>query len=172
MPVYPHQTSSSWSEALDTMDRQASADSGGHEEVNPPVVLLVKGPKRVGKSSFARSAVNRLLGQHDKVAWLECDLGQSEFGCGGVVGIWLIERPIFGKDEVPYYQLTRQVHHSRIPLLPIVRATSAHTRLSPVQTSILLPSVTSSPTFATRSNIPRLHPQADIFLSSSIHKDG
>jgi polynucleotide 5'-hydroxyl-kinase GRC3/NOL9 len=63
-----------------------------------PLVALIKGPKRSGKSSFGRAAVNRLLENYEKVAWLECDLGQGEFGCGGVVGIWILERPVLGES--------------------------------------------------------------------------
>ncbi|KAG7092694.1 hypothetical protein E1B28_009025 [Marasmius oreades] len=59
-------------------------------------VLLVKGAKKSGKSTFARTLVNHLLGRHKKVAYLECDLGQSEFTPGGMVAINVIERPVFG----------------------------------------------------------------------------
>ncbi len=62
-----------------------------------PVVALVRGPKRVGKSTFGRATVNRLLRRYRKVAWLESDLGQGEFGSGGAVGIWTIDRPLLGK---------------------------------------------------------------------------
>lgn len=61
-----------------------------------PTIALIKGPKRSGKSTVARAALNRLLDAYERVAWLECDLGQGEFGCGGVVGLWLIDRPILG----------------------------------------------------------------------------
>ncbi|KAF9265597.1 hypothetical protein L218DRAFT_997541 [Marasmius fiardii PR-910] len=59
-------------------------------------VFLVKGAKKSGKSTFARTFVNHLLGRHKKIAYLECDLGQSEFTPGGMVAINVIERPIFG----------------------------------------------------------------------------
>ena len=65
------------------------------ERTRPPVIL-VRGPKRSGKSTMARAAINRLLQAYEKVAWLECDLGQGEFGCGGVVGLWVIHSPVFG----------------------------------------------------------------------------
>ena len=65
-----------------------------------PIVALVKGPKRTGKSTFGRALLNKLLEQHKPVAWLECDLGQAEFGCGGVVGICLVDQHVFGAYSV------------------------------------------------------------------------
>jgi polynucleotide 5'-hydroxyl-kinase GRC3/NOL9 len=65
------------------------------EDQTPPIVL-VKGPKRSGKSTFARATLNNLLNRYEKVAWLECDLGQGEFSPGGVVGLWIVDAPILG----------------------------------------------------------------------------
>ncbi|KAJ7890501.1 hypothetical protein B0H14DRAFT_1106969 [Mycena olivaceomarginata] len=59
-------------------------------------IYLVKGHKKSGKSSFARTLLNRLLCRYRKVAYLECDLGQSEFTPGGLVALNIIERPVFG----------------------------------------------------------------------------
>lgn len=59
--------------------------------------MLVKGPKRSGKSTMARAALNTLLSTYERVTWLECDLGQGEFGCGGVIGLWILDQPIFGE---------------------------------------------------------------------------
>ena len=66
-----------------------------------PLVTLVKGAKRSGKSTFARAALHRLLERYERVAWLECDLGQGEFSCGGVVGIWVLDRPVLGEPSAP-----------------------------------------------------------------------
>ncbi|WVQ83048.1 hypothetical protein IAT38_005186 [Cryptococcus sp. DSM 104549] len=88
-PVYPHITPSSWSDALTLADTTV-------EDPRAPLVGIVKGPKRSGKSTFARSLLNNLLGRYSRVAWLECDLGQGEFGCGGVVGLWVVDRPVLG----------------------------------------------------------------------------
>jgi polynucleotide 5'-hydroxyl-kinase GRC3/NOL9 len=77
--------------------------SSPHEDeasdIQSPIVAMVKGPKRSGKSTLARAGLNQLLQEYDQVAWLECDLGQGEFGCGGVVGIWIIDQPILGGYE-------------------------------------------------------------------------
>lgn len=97
-PVYPHVTPSSWAHALDSL--RDTDDMVDDDETPPPQdrvpVVLVKGPKRSGKSSVARAALNRLLDTYERVAWLECDLGQGEFGAGGSVGLWVLDRPVFG----------------------------------------------------------------------------
>ncbi|KAJ7668299.1 hypothetical protein B0H17DRAFT_1162322 [Mycena rosella] len=59
-------------------------------------VYFVKGHKKSGKSTFARTLLNRLLCRYRKVAFLECDLGQSEFTPGGLVALNIIEIPVFG----------------------------------------------------------------------------
>lgn len=97
---YPYVSMPSWDDALLTLVAQprVNGDSIHHrgmEEDDAPIVL-VKGPKRSGKSAVAKAALNALLTQYERVAWLECDLGQGEFGCGGVVGLWVIDQPIFG----------------------------------------------------------------------------
>ncbi|KAG6884901.1 hypothetical protein C0993_007358 [Termitomyces sp. T159_Od127] len=61
-----------------------------------PSIHLVKGPKKSGKSTFARTLVNTLLNQYQKVAYLECDLGQSEFTPGGMVALNVVSTPLFG----------------------------------------------------------------------------
>jgi polynucleotide 5'-hydroxyl-kinase GRC3/NOL9 len=108
VPVYPHITPDSWTIALDNLNRLTSPIANdGEEDVaeildeGVPTIALVKGPKRAGKSTVARAALNRLLDAYERVAWLECDLGQGEFGCGGVVGLWVIDRPILGTWNVP-----------------------------------------------------------------------
>ncbi|WVN90580.1 uncharacterized protein L203_105820 [Cryptococcus depauperatus CBS 7841] len=88
-PVYPYVPAPSWTTALST----ASSPSLDSEE---SFIALVKGPKRSGKSTFARALLNRLLAIYEKVCWLECDLGQGEFSCGGIAGLWIIENHLFG----------------------------------------------------------------------------
>ncbi|WVQ96487.1 hypothetical protein IAU59_003592 [Kwoniella sp. CBS 9459] len=102
-PVYPHITQPSWSTALkalpshtSTIAQESSDSNEGYEDVQKPFIGLVKGTKRSGKSTFARTVLNHLLGKYEKVAWLECDLGQGEFGCGGVVGLWVLDRAVIG----------------------------------------------------------------------------
>ncbi|KAE9411212.1 hypothetical protein BT96DRAFT_982985 [Gymnopus androsaceus JB14] len=99
---------SSWGRALDKIypaladlaDRNADIemeDENGEEMPTPlPDIYLVKGPKKIGKSSFARALVNRLLTRYHRVAYLECDLGQSEFTPGGMVALNVIHNPLLG----------------------------------------------------------------------------
>ncbi|KAH9049574.1 hypothetical protein EDB87DRAFT_1671127 [Lactarius vividus] len=69
----------SWEAAL-----YGSPFSSSSETVSKPLVLLVKGQKNSGKSTFARLLVNRLISRYRRVAFLECDIGQSEFTPGGM----------------------------------------------------------------------------------------
>lgn len=99
-PVYAHVAPLSWVDALSSLAQAAPVDDDDEDDAPAPEripVVVVKGPKRSGKSSLARASLNRLLGDFERVAWLECDLGQGEFGPGGVVGLWLIDRPILGE---------------------------------------------------------------------------
>jgi polynucleotide 5'-hydroxyl-kinase GRC3/NOL9 len=61
-----------------------------------PLVALVRGPKRTGKSTFARTLLNRLVSSFTRVAYLECDVGQTEFTPPGMVALHVIDRPVFG----------------------------------------------------------------------------
>ncbi|KAN0140099.1 hypothetical protein V8E53_001995 [Lactarius tabidus] len=73
-------------------------------------VVLVKGQKNSGKSTFARTIVNRLSSRYRRVAFLECDIGQSEFTPGGMVALNIVERPIFG-PPFTHPTLPHQAHY-------------------------------------------------------------
>ncbi|EGO04216.1 hypothetical protein SERLA73DRAFT_118483 [Serpula lacrymans var. lacrymans S7.3] len=92
--VHPFVVPASWEMALGSVcpDPTKSLDIASET----PVVCIVKGPKKSGKSTFARTLLNRLLSTFQKVAFLECDLGQSEFTPGGMVALNIIEQPVFG----------------------------------------------------------------------------
>lgn len=87
----------------------------GEDVQDTETVCLVKGAKRTGKSTFARTLVNKLLeryalsppqesfynlcwwsSRYSRVAFLETDVGQSEFTPGGMVALTIVDRPIFG----------------------------------------------------------------------------
>ncbi|KAF8919529.1 hypothetical protein CPB85DRAFT_1212482 [Mucidula mucida] len=57
---------------------------------------LIQGSKKSGKSTFARTLTNQLLSKYQRVAFLECDLGQSEFTPGGMVALNMVESPLLG----------------------------------------------------------------------------
>ncbi|CAM9457960.1 unnamed protein product [Pylaiella littoralis] len=56
--------------------------------------VLVCGAKGVGKSSLCRFLVNRLLGRHREVAYMDCDLGQPEFTPPGQVSLHRLQTPV------------------------------------------------------------------------------
>ncbi|KAM0791030.1 hypothetical protein ACM66B_004327 [Microbotryomycetes sp. NB124-2] len=74
-----------------------------------PLVALVQGPKRVGKSTLARQLVNTILQTHAQVAFLDTDLGQPEFAPPGCVSLTVLDRPIL----VPSFAHAVQPHAIR-----------------------------------------------------------
>ncbi|KZV73603.1 hypothetical protein PENSPDRAFT_602671 [Peniophora sp. CONT] len=96
--IQPFVMPSSWEDALQEV---TSAEGSG-----APPVYFVKGPKNSGKSTLARTMVNRLTARYRRVAYLDCDIGQSEFTPGGMVALTVVERPLFGPPfthmTVPY----------------------------------------------------------------------
>lgn len=67
------------------------------EETYEPPVILIKGPKRTGKSTAARTLLNTLLNKYKRVALLDCDIGQTEFTPPGIVSLNLVEIPLLGR---------------------------------------------------------------------------
>ena len=78
-----------------------------------PFVGLVHGPKGSGKSTFSRMLVNTLVSRYAifclvllkltflrsiAVAYLDCDLGQSEFSPPGLISLHLIRKAQFGES--------------------------------------------------------------------------
>ncbi|KAJ3915295.1 hypothetical protein F5877DRAFT_48865 [Lentinula edodes] len=91
----------SWEKALDEVSTQNlechdDDDDSETERKHPPNIYLIKGPKKVGKSSFARTLVNRLLSQHNTLAYLDLDPGQSEFTPAGLIALTLVSDPVLG----------------------------------------------------------------------------
>ncbi|KAH6869602.1 hypothetical protein BKA70DRAFT_1131662 [Coprinopsis sp. MPI-PUGE-AT-0042] len=98
--VVPFVLPTSWLEALDELLSPISSSpstslhptpsyslSNMDDAHAPSTAFLVKGPRNSGKSTFARTLLNRLLGSYERVAFLECDLGQSEFTPPGMVSL-------------------------------------------------------------------------------------
>ncbi|KAI9300575.1 hypothetical protein BJ944DRAFT_188094 [Cunninghamella echinulata] len=79
----------SWSSALDQLIDY-------EKEYSTPSISVVCGGGNVGKSSFCRYMINRLLNTHQRVAYLETDVGQSEFAPSGLVTLHIIDSPILG----------------------------------------------------------------------------
>ncbi|XP_019367080.1 PREDICTED: polynucleotide 5'-hydroxyl-kinase NOL9, partial [Gavialis gangeticus] len=66
------------------------------EENDGVPVILVCGPKCVGKSTFNRYLINLLLNHLPCVEYLECDMGQTEFTPPGCVSLMNISDPFLG----------------------------------------------------------------------------
>ncbi|CAE6485397.1 unnamed protein product [Rhizoctonia solani] len=95
-----------WEQAITSIllaaPSEKSSTAGNH--LHDPPVVLVRGAKNSGKSSFSRSLANSLTSRYHRVAFLECDLGQSEFTPGGMVSLNVLKSPIFGP---PFTHLSR-----------------------------------------------------------------
>ena len=72
--------------------------------------IVICGAKGVGKSTCMKYLVNRLLGSNDKVAVIDCDVGQSEFTTSGLVSLHVFDDPIampshlnLRKPELSYF---------------------------------------------------------------------
>ncbi|MCO5585001.1 hypothetical protein L7F22_038933 [Adiantum nelumboides] len=75
-----------WKQVLTATEELLQHD----QNLNP--TFLIRGPKRVGKSTLSRFLLQRLLTkQEGKVAYLETDLGQSEFSLPGVVSLHVFD---------------------------------------------------------------------------------
>lgn len=61
-----------------------------------PVVSVVCGAKDMGKSSYCRYLINRLLTKYKQVAYIETDVGQSEFTPAGLLSLHYLSNPILG----------------------------------------------------------------------------
>ncbi|KAK4046361.1 Polynucleotide 5'-hydroxyl-kinase grc3 [Microbotryomycetes sp. JL201] len=79
----------SWSIALRFLQEATQTIEG-------PIIVMIEGPKRVGKSAFARQLVNTILQSHKEVAFLDTDLGQPEFTPPGCISLSIIDRPMLG----------------------------------------------------------------------------
>ncbi|ORZ07051.1 hypothetical protein BCR41DRAFT_389064, partial [Lobosporangium transversale] len=83
-----------WHEAIQTLI-EATVDENG-EFISRPPVSVVCGGKKMGKSTLSRLLLNRMLNRYKKVAFIECDIGQSEFTPVGMVALHIIETPALG----------------------------------------------------------------------------
>lgn len=70
-----------------------SAVSTVSSHPTPPVVVVC-GPKNSGKSTFSRVLLNALLPRHGKVAYLDTDVGQPEFGPPGCLSFHVLDEAI------------------------------------------------------------------------------
>ncbi|KAF9115749.1 Polynucleotide 5'-hydroxyl-kinase grc3 [Mortierella sp. AM989] len=83
-----------WRDAMQALIDATVDENGGR--VKRPPVSVVCGGKKMGKSTFSRLTLNRMLNRYRKVAFIECDIGQSEFTPVGMVALHIIETPALG----------------------------------------------------------------------------
>ncbi|KAJ1971692.1 Polynucleotide 5'-hydroxyl-kinase grc3 [Dimargaris xerosporica] len=97
-------TSDDWHTAQQRFVTYRGHLDGGRGWVHP--VAVIAGAKNVGKSTFARHLINQLLNVHQRVAFLDTDLGQPEFGPPGLVSLHILDSPALGPPfthtRVPY----------------------------------------------------------------------
>jgi polynucleotide 5'-hydroxyl-kinase GRC3/NOL9 len=96
-------TSAAWDRRLDTLPAVTEENS------SESVTVQIQGPKNVGKSVLGRLTLNRLLSPplsaaattaaSRRVAWLETDVGQPEFGPPGFVSLFVFDQPQLGKSK-------------------------------------------------------------------------
>ncbi|TIA79236.1 hypothetical protein E3P98_03414 [Wallemia ichthyophaga] len=89
--TYAFLTPPSWTSAATQIARNAFHSP-------QPYIAIVKGGRNTGKSAFSRYLCNALRGEatHANVAYLECDVGQSEFMPSGCVSLHLIDEFLLG----------------------------------------------------------------------------
>ncbi|KAK9702928.1 Polynucleotide 5'-hydroxyl-kinase grc3 [Basidiobolus ranarum] len=91
---------------VDGVQRLIDGVNENPEDLNNIPIIVVCGTKGVGKSTFTRFLSNSLLNEYREIAYLECDIGQSEFTPNGLVSLNLVSNPVFGPPfthlQVPY----------------------------------------------------------------------
>ncbi|XP_069466470.1 polynucleotide 5'-hydroxyl-kinase NOL9 [Ambystoma mexicanum] len=74
-------------------------------------IILVSGPRNVGKSTFNRHLINQLLNRIPCVEYLECDVGQTEFTPPGCVSLLNITEPLLGSPFTHQREPRRMVYY-------------------------------------------------------------
>lgn len=78
-----------------------------------PTIICIAGNRNTGKSTFARYLSNRFISIHKEVAFLDCDLGQSELTISGAVSLHHLKSPLLGTNT---FNLGCAFTHLRQPL--------------------------------------------------------
>lgn len=87
----------SWGTCFEKFGKQADVASS-FSSAAPPVIVIT-GSKGTGKSTFARTLVNKLLTfstPYTSIAYLDCDPGQPEFSPPGFLSLHLLTTIILG----------------------------------------------------------------------------
>ncbi|RHZ79545.1 hypothetical protein Glove_144g24 [Diversispora epigaea] len=65
-------------------------------EYKLPPITIICGHRNVGKSTFSRYLLNNLIKIYPKIAYIESDIGQSEFTPAGLMSLNILDSPILG----------------------------------------------------------------------------
>ncbi|KAI8363779.1 hypothetical protein B0O80DRAFT_434480 [Mortierella sp. GBAus27b] len=84
----------SWRDAIQSLISATIDETGAGVKRSP--VSVVCGGKKMGKSTFSRLILNRMMNRYRRVAFIECDVGQSEFTPVGMVALHVLESPALG----------------------------------------------------------------------------
>ncbi|KAI5475995.1 AAA family ATPase Grc3 [Pseudohyphozyma bogoriensis] len=82
--------------AKEEEETEDSEDEFEGQQGSERMVVMVEGPKHVGKSTFAKLVLNKLLSRYERVAYLDTDLGQPEFTTPGSVSLSVVDSPVLG----------------------------------------------------------------------------
>lgn len=115
--VKPFTVSNSWHKPLKELSKLMSKVEKADKKQKKPKLksksdvpvaptLAIVGGKASGKSTFSQWIVNRLLDDYETVAYLDCDLGQSEFTPCGQVSLHFLSEPVFGTSFIHLRQPT------------------------------------------------------------------
>ncbi|KAM6569841.1 hypothetical protein CsatB_017826 [Cannabis sativa] len=70
-----------------------AAESIAYDSItSPPPVAFICGAKNSGKTTFSRHLLNVLLKRYKKVAYLDTDVGQSEFTTPGFLSLTVVDK--------------------------------------------------------------------------------
>lgn len=75
----------------DEWSNAAEAITNNSNSSNPPSVFVC-GPKNSGKTTFSRHLLNVLLQRYSKVAYLDTDVGQTEFTPPGLLSLTVVDK--------------------------------------------------------------------------------
>ena len=74
--------------------RSSAAELGSQHPIKP--VIIVCGPRKVGKSTYCRFLANSLLEKNPQVIMIDLDLGQTEFMPPGSISAKVMVKPFLG----------------------------------------------------------------------------
>ncbi|RKP39585.1 hypothetical protein BJ085DRAFT_32735 [Dimargaris cristalligena] len=94
--IFGRQEASHAMDECQTKETTTQPEDGKQAPSKNPLTVMVTGGKGVGKSTFTRTLINQMLTRYPRVAYLDTDLGQAEFGPPGSVYLHIVEHPMVG----------------------------------------------------------------------------